>query len=221
MIEHQVCQSSGDILYKNGKSWSGAGVIVTENYRKKNGDIIPCIILAKDIARNKYNDFGGQFENRYERLSKVAHHELREESANLLNISAKILRQNFVDSEHGGSSYRSYFIKVKGISNTDFENNVKTIKKNNAPSCWLETSNLVHVPIDNIPIINLLQYGDVTTKDIDGNEIIMHNRARQCIVKGYDVMLKVVNGKSCASAKDNGKIHKSKRFTNGTFTIKN
>lgn len=220
MNEHPVCQSNGDILYKNGQSWSGAGVIVTEDYHK-NGEIIPCIVLGKDIARDMYNDFGGRFENRYERLSNVAHHELREESANLLNISPKILRRNFVDSEHGGMMYRSYFIKVKGIKREDFKSNVQIMKKNGAPACWLETSDIVHVPIDNIPIINLLKYGDVPSVDVDGNDIILHNRARQCLLKGYDTMLQVVNSKSCANAKDNGKTHTSKRFTNGTFTIKN
>jgi hypothetical protein len=117
--------------------------------------------------------------------------------------------------------YRCYFIKVRGVSRKDFLHNKRVLSKTKkTPHCWKETKELAHIPIENIPIHSLMQYGSVNTHDIDGRKITIHNRLRQCLLAGYQTMLKVVNKKACADARKHKGIHNSPRFTNGTITIK-
>jgi hypothetical protein len=137
----------------------------------------------------------------------------------LLNISPEILRKNFHDSSHRGIYYRSYFIKVNNISDTQYLNNVNILRRNNAPSFWRETDKLAHIPIKNITYTSLLTNGNVKVKDINGKIVTLHNRIRQCLAVGYDVMLKVAQDKACADATTDGSISRS-AFREGTFTIK-
>jgi hypothetical protein len=178
------------------------------------------LIVARNIGRRKYNDFGGHYEKKYKRLSVNGHNELREESCNLLNISPYVLRKNFCDSSYNNTYYRSYFIKVNGITDRQYINNFNILKRSGSPDTWLETDMLSHIPIKNIKRDTLSVKGDIYMKDIDEKLVLLHSRVRQCLEAGYDIMLNVAANKPCADARLDGSINTSSTFKRGTFTIK-
>ena len=209
----------GDIFVSGDRKWSGSGVIVLED-RFINNKKEVCLVVARNISRNMYNDFGGHYEKKYKRLSVNGHNELREESCNLLSIDPSVLRKNFCDSFYNNTYYRSYFIKINGIADKQYINNFNILKRGGAPSTWLETDALAHIPIKNIKQRNLSVKGDIYVKDVNEKLVLLHNRVRQCIDAGYTTMLDVATGKPCADARLDGSINTSSTFRRGTFTIK-
>jgi len=215
-----ACSGFHTAYYENGKQWSGAGVVIVENYYTKNGKKIPCILVAKDINRDKFIDFGGRYEYGHDNLQTTAHHELREESCNLFNISPQVLQlMPYSDSKYQSHYYRTYFIKINGVSRKMYYNNLRTLRKNNAPNCWLETNSIAHVPFENIPLEQLMYDQDIVTTDIDGTQVVLHNRLRQCLFHGYGSALDALNGKIVINSRNDGKIVKTHDFKNLTFSI--
>src|SRR5271170_2838512 len=118
-------------VYKeNGIAYSGAGVIIVEDYYTKNGKVEPCVLLVKNGASGLFMDFGGGYEQKHNNLKETAREELREESRNLFNISEKYFNK-YVDIPVGRQNnrifYRVYIIKINGISRKYFNQNKKII----------------------------------------------------------------------------------------------
>jgi hypothetical protein len=221
MASYVPCTNNHSTYYEDSKQWSGAGVIIVENYYPKDGTPrIPCILVGRDIGRGKYTDFGGHYESQHNNLQTTSHHELREESCNLFNISPSTLQQlPYSDSKYKDHYYRTYFVKIRGVSRKMYHKNRLKLIANRARRCWLETDNIIHVPIENIPIESLLFDGDIITTDIDGQEVVLHNRLRQCLLYGYGKMLEVFERESIANSRTDGRTNRTRDFLNGTFSI--
>lgn len=222
MTSHKV-----SVYKENGVSYSGAGVMIVEDYYTKSGRVEPCILLVKNGSSNLFTDFGGSYEKTHSDLRETAHKELREESRNLFNISGKYLKK-YVDIPVGitGSVkqiyYRVYIIKINGISRKYFNHNKTLMDKLHkqgvhVPRSWRETSDVAHVPFRNIDFNLLGARGQIILTDIDGNRIQLHGRAKRCIYYSQAILYNVMSEKPLAK-KSNIKKHKSNSWTNGTYT---
>ena len=215
---------------ENGLTYSGAGVMVIEEYYTKTGKIEPCILLVKNGASGLFTDFGGSYEKKHANLKVTAHNELREESRNLFNISEKYFKK-YVDIPVGTGNqfYRVYIIKINGISRKYFNHNKNLIDKyhdaalkrgtqeKHIPRSWRETIDIVHIPFQNINFNLLGARGHIILTDIDGKRIDLHGRAKRCIYYSQATLYNVIKDKPIAR-KRNIKIHKSNSWTNGTYT---
>ena len=167
---------------KSNKSYSGAGVIVIENYYKNN-KTIPCFVIARNKASKQYSDFGGSYEKKHKNIAYTARFELLEESANLLNIPINhFTRRNSFDLNASSTGIQKYYkvfvIKINGIARKYFNHNINTITKQHAPHQWKETDDIAHIPITNIDIIAINKRGIVTLKDVDGRIITIAGRLK-------------------------------------------
>lgn len=192
---------------EGGKLYSGAGVLVVEDYFTKAGKIEQCIVLVRNGKSGFYTDFGGSYEKSHVNLKETAHHELREESRNLFNISEKYFKK-YVDIPVGSGTefFRSYIIKINGISRKYFAYNKKLIDTfhslgKNVPYMWRETDNIVHIPFNNIDFNLLGARGQILLTDIDGNRIKLHGRAKRLIYYSQATIHNVIRDKPIAKKK--------------------
>lgn len=161
------------------KKISGAGVIIITTY-----DNIPCIVLAYDIKRRKYNDFGGRFEpHKHKNILDTAKQELYEESAGLFDVKKKYFKK-FKDCKLHQTYYRYYYIKIKHVNINSYQTKLKKLKKNNAPKYMLETNDITYIPIMNVK---------KKTKDVFGDDIKIHNRALHGIKIGKKIIDKYIS----------------------------
>jgi hypothetical protein len=203
---------------KNSKTYSGAGVIIVEDYYIKNKkSTIPCIILVRNKSNKHFMDFGGSFEKKHINLKTTASKELREESRNLFNISPKHFNY-YVDIPSGRHLYRVYIIKINSASRKQFIHNMKIIDKNSSPRSWRETDAITHIPINSIKFNRFAKRGRVVLKDINGKRINIHNRAKKAMFYAENKILNLINSYPLLD-KHNLVIHKSHRFTNGTLSF--
>lgn len=186
------------------KSYSGAGVIIIEDYVRKNGIIEPCIILARNKASGIYNDFGGGIEKKYKSMNNpieiTAIKELREESRNLVVIKGDGLKM-YIDINTGKKNtndfYRGFLVKINGINRKYFLKNMKIIdrkivnKSKSIPKYWKETDDITHIPIKNIDFDKLEKRGKIQLVDIYGNNIIIHGRVKRLLYFGRSHIIKV------------------------------
>lgn len=189
-------------MTKAKKTFSGSGVIIIEDYVKKDGTIEPCIILARNKSSKIYNDFGGGIDSRYvknysleDSINLTAIKELREESRNLIVIQKDILK-TYIDIDTGKKDkhdyYRGFFIKINGINRKYFIKNMKMIDKNKSiPKYWKETDNITHIPIKNIDFDKLDKRGKILLVDIYGNYIPIHGRVKKLLYHGKSCITKV------------------------------
>jgi hypothetical protein len=215
-------------LYKeNNFVYSGAGVMIIEDYYTKSGKIEPCVLLVKNGASGLFTDFGGGYEKKHKNLKETASKELREESRNLFNVSEKYLKK-YVDIPVSSNKsiknvfYRVYIIKINGISRKYFNYNKNIIDKTHqkgthVPYSWRETTDITHIPFKNIDFNLLGARGKIILTDIDGNHIQLHGRAKRCIYYSQATMYNIVREKPIAKKKDI-KMHKSTSWTNNTYT---
>jgi hypothetical protein len=211
-------------IYKDssGKLLSGAGILILEKYNKKNGEIVNSIIVVRNRYSGKYMDFGGTYEKKYKSLQETAHHELREESINLYNISPKYFKTFFDIPSGKDMFYRVYVIKINGTQRKYFHTNRKLIHNNKQVSrCWKETDDIAHIPIKNIDFNKLNDKSRFSVFDVDNRELKLHARLKKALYYGKNIIFKHKNNKPLLD-KNNIKIHKSKSFTNNTksFTKK-
>lgn len=210
------------ILKKNGLTYTGAGVLIVEDYYTKKGTIEPCVLLVRNKASGLYMDFGGSYETKHGALSVTAHSELREESRNLFNIDKKHMKQ-YVDIPAGkGTFYRTYLIKINGISRKYFDFNKRLMdslhaKGQKVPRPWRETDQIAHIPISSINFNNLGARGTITLKDIDNRSITLHGRAKRVLYYSQAMIFNLVKTSPIAKKKD-VKFHKSNSWTNGTYS---
>lgn len=207
---------------KSKKQFSGAGILILENYYKKNGDIIDSIIVVRNRYTGRYMDFGGTYEKKHKNLQETAHHELREESINLYNIAPKYFKTYFDIPSGRNMFYRVYVLKINGSQRKLFHYNKNIIHSDkNAPRYWKETDDIAHIPIDNIDFNVLNNKSKFSIIDVNNRELKLTSRLKKALYYGKNIILKYKNNKPLLD-KNNIKIHKSKNFTNNTksFTKK-
>jgi len=207
---------------KNNKYFSGAGVLIVEDYFLKSGEIIKSIIVVQNSLTKEYSDFGGVYESEHSSIKNTAVNELREESCNLFNISKNSL-DKYVDIRAGENYYRSYIVKINTASRDHFKYNLNLFlsrKKNgiHIPPCWLESSNITHIPIKNINIDNLNKNNGMFLKDIDNNNIKISKRLNRILYSGINVISDVSNTKAI-SDRSRFMIENSKCLEYGTYTF--
>jgi hypothetical protein len=212
------------MLHKNGLIYTGAGVLVIEDYYTKDGDIEPCIVLVRNKSSKLYMDFGGSYENSHDELKTTAVTELREESRNLININKKYLK-HYANIPAGNINkqptfYRSYIIKINGICKKYFDHNRKLIDKLmlNAPKKWKETDRLVHIPIRNINFSKLGIKGQNRLSDINGKIIELTRRTKNILYTSESMIHNIIKTKPIAK-KSNIIIIKSNNFLNMTYSF--
>jgi hypothetical protein len=206
-------------IYKDnfGKLLSGAGILILENYHKKNGDIIDSIVVVRNRYTGKYMDFGGSYESKHKNLQETAHHELREESINLYNISPKYFKTFFDIPACDNIFYRVYVIKINGSQRKLFYNNRKIIYGNKkSPKCWKETDDISHIPIDNIQFDILNNNSKFSIFDINDRKIKLHSRLKKALYYGQKIIKEYVHHTALI---DKYNKHKSSDFTNNTYSF--
>jgi hypothetical protein len=215
------------LFYENGIVYSGAGTIVIEDFFDSNNEIEPCIVLVKN-KEGVFMDFGGSYETEHKSLNITAHIELREESRNLLHINPKYFN-HFIDMRVGKFAYyRVHILKINGISQSDFNFNKHLIDgvhalKQNVPYVWRETYEITHIPIKNINFDMLGQECDrlIVLKDIDGRDIILHNRTKKALFFAHEKISTLIMSEPTATY-FNRITYRSESWTNGTrcFLVK-
>jgi len=212
------------IYIENGNKYTGSGVLIIEDYYKKNGQIIPCILVVQNRASGLFSDFGGTYELKHKTIKNTSYYELLEESCNLFNISPKFYNYYVnVNTDKQNEFYRSYVIKINSVSRKYFLHNKRTIDKlhrsgRHIPRYWRETNNISHIPINNINFNSLNQRGTINLTDIDGNLIPISGRLKRILYNGHNVILNVSNQQPVAR-KRNLKIDNSNSFLKNTYTF--
>lgn len=210
------------IFQKNGLTYTGAGVLIVEDYYTKTGIIEPCVLLVRNKASGLYTDFGGSYETKHGMLQVTARTELREESRNLFNISQSHMDQH-VDIPAGKDTfYRSYIVKINGVSRKYFDYNRKLMdelyaKGQKVPRCWRETDQIAHIPIKHINFNRLGAHGSIVLQDVDGRSIKLHGRAKRVLYYAQATIFNVISMLPIAKKKD-VMIHRSNSWTNGTYS---
>lgn len=208
---------------ENGKKYSGSGVLIIEDYYKKNGKIEPCIILVRNKASGEYTEFGGYYEKKHGSLEKTAVTELREESCNLFDINTKYLDDHIDIMANKNTFYRTYLIKINGVSRKYYLRNVKLIeslyrKGIKISHAWKETNDMVHIPIKNINFKKLGERGKIILKDIEGRDIIIRSRIKKVLYSIQSIIYDLVKSKSIAKRKEM-KLIKSNDIMNGFYSF--
>lgn len=206
-------------------SFSGAGVLVVEEYRIKSGQIVPCVLLVKNKASQELSDFGGGYDLKHKKLSETASSELLEESRNLIKIPSEILEKEvFVDIEgkpsYSGVKYRAYIIKIQNIASKYFNINMHKIDRNPESKIYFkETDSIHHIPVSNIDFEKILDHGSVFVKDIKGNRLKLCMRIRKILFSSKKQIEEVLKTKPLLT-KENIVIDNTKNFAEGTYTFK-
>lgn len=211
-------------VYKeNDKSYTGAGVMVVEDYWK-NGKIIPTILVARNKASQICSDFGGSYENKHLILAETASKELLEESRNLIKVKPEILQKSKkVDIDgYRNTYYRAYIIKVHNISTKYYEHNKKIINSSESSKRqWKETDRIYHIPISNIKFESLLDRKKVIIKDVNNEEVVLGMRLRKLLKRGEGLIHNVLSEDPIMTKKDLRKINKSEySFLIDTYQFK-
>lgn len=205
--------------------FSGAGVLIIEDYYMKNGQVEPCIILVKNIASGEYSDFGGSYESKHKSLQKTASTELSEESRNLFNVEPNFIMSNAEKIDmpaFNDSFYRLYVLKINGACRKYFLHNTHLIDdlyKGGAhiPRSWRETNDITHIPIKNIDFDKLGTRGKIVLQDVYGTNINLNGRTKKGIYHAKTIINKMIDQKPVAKRKDII-INKSLDWTNNTYS---
>jgi len=210
------------IYTEKGVNYSGAGVLILEDYYRKDGMIVPCIVLVKNRALDLYTDFGGIYETKHGSLQQTASSELREESRNLLNISPHLLTTKIDIPAFNDHHYREYVLKINGINRKSFLHNCHVIDdyKNNGsyvPRSWLETNDIAHIPIDSIDFDLLNKRGTITLRDVINRQIVLDGRVKKVLRTGHNTIINMLSQIPMARHRDM-KMYKSTDWTNKTYS---
>lgn len=210
------------IYTENDLNYSGAGVIVIEDYYRKNGTVEPCIVLVKNKASGEYTDFGGSYEQKHNFLQETASIELREESRNLLNVSSRFMTDKIDMPAFNNQFYRVYLLKINGISRKYFLHNCRLIdtlylKGTKVPRSWRETSDIAHIPIKNIDFNKLGVRGKIILQDVDGRSINLGGRTKRAIYHAKSAIDKMIKHNPIAKRRDMIK-YKSNSWADKTYS---
>ena len=206
----------------NGLYYSGAGVLIIEDYYTTEGYIEECVLLVRNLSSGLYTDFGGTYETKHSSLQITAHMELMEESRNLFNVDPRHLTL-FVDVPvRDNEFYRVHLIKINGTCRKYFRHNRKLMEKLltkgiHIPSYWRETDDIAHIPFKNIDFNILSAKGKLILKDIEGRDVTLHNRAKKVMYYSQAMIFNVAKLNPIARKKDIIIVN-SKDWTNGTYS---
>ena len=130
------------------KIYSGSGVIPIVIIKN-----IPYLVLFMS-NHGTITDAGGRLEKESTILD-TASRELLEESAGLFNINITILDKKsfYIDKEHHGKYYRSYFIIIDNFDSKYYFKNLEKINKYNL-NPFSETNNILFIKFDYLHIVN-------------------------------------------------------------------
>jgi len=210
------------IYTENDRHYSGAGVIVIEDYRNSDKSVTPCILVARNRASQKVSDFGGGYAKKHKMIEVTAFEELLEESRNLINVGPDILKQSEqFDILKKDDYYRVYVIKGQNVATKYFRENMEIIDSDpDSKRHWKETDGIHHVPIDNIPFDILTERGRKFVKDIHGNDIELQMRLRKALFAGKDIIMRVLGTEPIFSRDDLVITEESNNeWLNGTNTF--
>lgn len=173
--------------------YTGAGVLIIEDYKTFTGESIPSIVLGKNKANQTLSDFGGGYSKLHKEISVTASKELLEESSHLIHVSPDIVI-NFmyvdipVGKEKNIGMYKVYFCKINGLSTKYYNSNRNTLQEIGAKRQWLESDAIVHIPIENIDFDDLLVRGKKIVSDVYGKKHVLSMRLRKVLKYGKDVI---------------------------------
>jgi hypothetical protein len=210
----------------DGREFSGAGVMIIEDYYAKDGTIIPSVVLVRNKHTGLFMDFGGIFESSDKTLDVTVRNELLEESVNLFNVSVDhFTEKNSVDLPVTRSNkvfYKIYMIKINGISRKYFLHNVKLIDRKyktgmKIPVSWRETDMITHIPIKNIEFDKLAEDKRIVVQDVDSRMIMLHGRAKKALFYSHDQILELTKKEPLAKRSDLI-VDTTNSFTNGTHS---
>lgn len=210
------------IYTEKGRSYSGSGVLIVEDYRKGD-ETIPCVLVVRNRASHNVSDFGGGYAKKHKKIEVTASEELQEESRNLIRVSpAKIKSSRSFDIEGTRDTYyRVYVIKTQNVASKYFDLNKEVIDSDpNSTRQWKETDKIHHIPIANIKFDKLLDRQKIIVRDIHGEEVVLHMRLRKALHVGQNDILKVLKEDPIFTKNDLLKIRKNdKSFLIGTYQI--
>jgi hypothetical protein len=206
----------------DGKQFSGAGVLIIEDYYNRYNVCIPTVLLVRNASSGNYGDFGGMYEKHHTDLQHTAIEELREESLNLFDIDSSFL-DTYVDipTTRDNIYYRTYIIKINNVSRKHYMYNYDLIEqcyynKIRIPRCWRETDDITHVPISNL--LNNIDLHTNNVIDVYHNYVKLTTRTKKIIKYSKEVLESHSNIKAIGN-KDNFYINDTKDFLNGTYTF--
>ncbi len=229
---------------------SGVGTLICCLYKN-----IPCIVLGREknksnyLEKDQYEEFGGSISNKEESVEKNATYELKEETANMINIEnlevfSKIINinkknvNNYFDiktNHRKNNYYRCYYLRIDQISDKIFKKNLKKLKKDkNTPKSYLEIDNLVYIPIKRFNKkkelnyeLNEGYYGEkelfLNINDINDKNIRISERTSKILIKNNENTK--INGLKickylCKNKKENIKMKKKIINDNNSFLNK-
>jgi len=220
------------LFFENGIGYSGAGVMVIEDYYKKdhssnslksiepdvnqiepnvnqiepflNKKIEPCIVLLRNRSTGIFSEMGGIYEKKHQNLVKTAITELREESRNLFNLVCleNALTQYTDIPVDSHTYYRVYFVKINGSSTKYFTHNMQILDQSSDTPIYWKETD----QLAHVPINQLIDLDlnkkGVKVKTVNGEEIKLSRRTRKVIRYGFDNIMNIVKEPPLLSRKD-------------------
>lgn len=156
---------------KNYMVYTGAGVLLVEEYKGQ-----PVITLFSDHY-GVFEDLGGKIDNG-ETPEQAAYRECREESLNLITLSAQELVQHATPVSL--KQFLSYIIHVKNINERDYDHNHKLVYRCR-PASWKETISMKRFPLNTI--ISAASRGNSQVNDVNGTVRTIGQRIIEIIQK--------------------------------------
>lgn len=208
------------IYTEKGRSYSGSGVLIVEDYRKGE-ETIPCILVVRNQASHNVSDFGGGYAKKHKKIEVTASEELQEESRNLIRVpSAKIKLSRSFDIEGTRDTYyRVYVVKTQNVASKYFDINREVIDSNpDSTRQWKETDKIHHIPIANIKFAKLLDRQKIIVRDVHDEEVVLHMRLRKALHTGQNIVLEVLKEDPVLTKDNLLKIRENdKSFLIGTY----
>jgi len=165
---------------------NGGVILVEKEYDNKKGRCEPAIILFRENSMiGRCTDAGGTQDPSDIDVKHTAMRELQEESANLFRFDHLNLTPF---QSYTNQNYTCFFIYIEPICAEHYNDNLKILRQNLAPQCWLETNKLYRFYVSDLLKMNLDEYSplfDVT--DADGNNnLTIKPRTKKCIRMGIE-----------------------------------
>jgi len=177
---------------KEYSGYTGAGVIIIEQYKNKDKTRDePAIILFKGTGSQKYNDLGGSIDKKDDTgkypLATTAAREAFEESRGLIKFTKPThIGPLFIDKK----KYRGHIVAIKpgSLKTEDYQSNRdKLDKKQGIPHIWKETDEIARFYISDLVSKGIFKRGSKRTlNDADG-------RKRSIGVRSMDIVKEAID----------------------------
>lgn len=194
LFQSTITSLEGGVRYINtdGNTYTGAGVILVEQYNNKAGKNELAVILFRNNGKaNVYEDLGGNIEEEYTRhkfpLTETAKNEAFEESACLISF-ANTQHIDQYNTFIKCNEYRCYFVGI--LPNTffrqDYLDNVKKLNMfHDIPNQFKETDDVQRFYIADLIRNDIMnKSNNMKCVDAHGKERMLSSRAIVCIREG-------------------------------------